>query len=921
MATTNVDLQTALLNSLSPTFHTQVPQLARLLTDMVNGILSPAEAQEKLAADSALVSAVEALAGQQIETKHTVLTFGGDYAEGNIDKRNGAFIGDNATVLGTVVGTNHGTIVIGAQPNIPPPPEPNRPPDIEHFVGREADLAYYKEQLTSGHLAMITGMAGVGKTTLAAVLAREVAEPKNIFWHTFHEREGIDVIIWKLAGFLASHGQNDVWQMLNTAQQTGGKPQPPEVLFDYLTQLIHGRGYLICLDDMQFVEEDPLLDQFVERLQGDFLIVAARHIPEIMEEFDSKPLTGLNITETRRLLDQYGLSLSDQLITDLYTQTGGNAQFLILAIAALQRAKDPARLIARLVDADNIEQYLMTEVDKRLSDDERDVMSAVAVLLGYGGTRDAIETVLDGGNIRRVLRELCTRNLLTTNEGEAGKEYGQHAIVQAFYYDALSKRELKAMHHRAGAYYEADGPESDALKAARHFVLADEPAHAATLATNDIWTSINRGHARPLRQLLEGFTARQMDTELWIAVSIARGEIYDLLCEGQLARASYEEALRQLTTLPDTPQVRERKARVCRGIAVLLEDELPQEELQWLHRGLNELAGASALEEALLRMTIGTCLGVTGKYKEASQSFEQSLLLLPEGSNQWRATVLMNMGVIAYYQGENKQAKDYYIQAKDIYQQTFNYWYLVSVWLNLGLVIEIEGDWEDAKIEYQRALQMAEKLGYISYQTTLELNIGNLYTKQGDTDTALEHLSKCLELAQIHDLKADCAAVQSSLADLYLCLKKWTKAETALKEAERFALQLDDKYQLVEIYRGCSQVSLSRGELHAALDNIERSISLARELELDYGEGTSLRVLGQVLFSMDQRSEAMTAFEQSLSLLAEKNPYEAARTKMYWGRALLPSSEADRLLEDARETFARLGAQCDLAELREIENS
>jgi hypothetical protein len=99
------------------------------------------------------------------------------------------------------------------------------------------------------------------------------------------------------------------------------------------------------------------------------------------------------------------------------------------------------RPIVEMDDADDIERYLLNEVDARLGDDDRQLMRAVAVLLDYGGSREAIEALLEGRSARRTLRALCDRYLLTANDGPDGRVYRQHAIVQAFYYRELGKRE------------------------------------------------------------------------------------------------------------------------------------------------------------------------------------------------------------------------------------------------------------------------------------------------------------------------------------------------------------------------------------------------------------------------------------------------------------------------------------------------
>ena len=72
---------------------------------------------------------------------------------------------------------------------------------------------------------------------------------------------------------------------------------------------------------------------------------------------------------------------------ELYHRTEGNAELLTLAIEAMQHAADPARLLENLVEAGNVERFLLSRSRQELSDDNRQVMNGVAALARLSGAR------------------------------------------------------------------------------------------------------------------------------------------------------------------------------------------------------------------------------------------------------------------------------------------------------------------------------------------------------------------------------------------------------------------------------------------------------------------------------------------------------------------------------------------------------
>ncbi len=810
---------------------------------------------------------------------------------------------------------------------IPRPPRPTRPPEVPSFVGREAELAYYAEKLNHAHLVVIHGMAGVGKTTLAADLVRQEAKLDKIFWHSFQEREGVQAIIWRLAGFLAWHGQDELWRLLQSAQLSGGETPPPEMLFDYLFELIAGRNYLLCLDDFHFVEDDPWLNKLVERLKttvaaGEVaIIMTSRRLPDFVPAVEAEPLQGLNRADARQLLARQGLFLPEALLNDLHQLTAGNAQFLTLAIEILQQAADPAQLIHQLAGVDDIERYLIAEVDEGLSGHEQAVMAAVAVLMGYPGTHEAIEAILDQGNVWRSLRHLTDRHLLIVNEGEAGKEYRQHAMVQAFYYQLLNQNRRRALHRRAAEYYKTEQP--DLLKAGLHFERAGNYQEAAFVATTNVLDLINRGQALPLSELLKQFQAQQLATDLWLEVKLALGRVYKLLGEATAARASYEEAWSQITALPNSPASLELKARACGGIADLLRLEKPQEALAWLRQGLKAIEESDSNERTVLLVQMGDIQMMLGHYDEALSALEQGLAHLPEGPSQRRSEALKNLGAIYYSQGDVGRAKLVITQALEISRQLHDSFQETFILNNLGIDKYISGDWAAALEDFQQALRLAERIGSVEQKTMLNTNLGAAFIYLGDDERARTHLLDSLDLARQNNLQLNQVVIHYRLADLNMRWEKWAEAAVSLGEAEQLALALAAEGNLSEIYRAWAEIYLATGRYERALAYAQRAVDFARKLSQNLDLGMSLRVLGQIYLAAEDYPGASQAFEKSLSLLEHQDPYETARTRMQWGLAMLSGGEADlekgrRLLHGARQVFKQLGAQRDLATVERL---
>ncbi|MEZ4712467.1 MAG: CHAT domain-containing protein [Caldilineaceae bacterium] len=801
---------------------------------------------------------------------------------------------------------------------VAPPPAPSQPPTVDSFVGREAELAFYANQIEQNGIAVIAGMAGVGKTSLAARLARRTHAAEKIFWHTFRPEEGLEVIIWKLAGFLYWRGQPELWQMVEGASQNGGQLPPLEVLFDYIIQMSKGKGYLLCLDDFQFVENDELLDDMVARLRpllraGEVkLLLVTRSRPKFLRQGGFRPLDGLSRSEVTALLQHYKLALPEPQIVKLHDHLEGNAELLMIAIDALRRADDPHALVERLVRAESIERYLLDELDRHLTAQERAVESAAAVL-GYPGTREAIETTLQESGLDHTLYDLCNRYLLRIQESERKREYDQHSILRAFYYEKPSRKIRQEMHRRAAIYYEEEEP--DLFKSAWHYQRAGEEQQAAMLAANNVWSILNRGYAHGLRQLLENFGVNSLSTLRWAEVKLAQGEVYTFLGKTDPALESYHTVLLCLEKLETTLNISMLRTQAYMGLGDLFRYRDPALALEWLHKAHAEYEDKEDIVDADLHIRLGIAHMIMGNFGEALAALEYGLAHLPATSTSLGAKALLNIGNIYAHHGDLKRSSAFTQQALQISEKLHDHYRTVAILQNLGIDLALSGQWAEALDHCQRALDLACRLGDVNRQASAELALGNIYLRQGGDDVADLHLQKALALTMEHNLRHQRVSTLASLTDLQLRRANLAEAESYLEQGLKLAEEIEGRSDLSELYRHWAELYRQQGDIESALAKAEAAVALARELEMTLEEGVSLRVLADCLVYQGRLDEGLAQFVRSYALLEGGDPYEHARTKLAWGAALQQSGNAEQggaLLQEAIYIFQQLNAQREL---------
>jgi tetratricopeptide (TPR) repeat protein len=344
------------------------------------------------------------------------------------------------------------------------------------------------------------------------------------------------------------------------------------------------------------------------------------------------------------------------------------------------------------------------------------------------------------------------------------------------------------------------------------------------------------------------------------------------------------------------------------------------EALDWLRQGLEAAQEGHSEEETALHIRIGPLLTNLGHRDQALVELQKGLERLPSSPTRLRIAALGNLGNIYCIRGDIERGLAYYRQVLETAQAMNDYWAMAEVWINLGIELDIAGRWGEALAQYQQALEQAERLGSLEQRARSLLALGNTYFKQGDNELAKSNLEKCIAIAQSRGWTLIIYA-WNSLASVHLSMSETEQAENLLTEAEHLAQVTGVRDQLPETYRNWALVRLGQWRLQEALAYAEQSVSQAQEFQSYSDEGTGLRVLGQVQWANSHTEEALASFEKSLAVLADRDPYETARTKVEWAKCLRSQDDPERstlLLQEARATFQQLGAQRDLANLDDL---
>lgn len=375
-----------------------------------------------------------------------------------------------------------------------------------------------RSAVTGSPLTLVSAPAGSGKTTILASL-RLVIPEYPLAWLSLDEEDNdstrfLAALTTALQRLHPEVGAS-VWPLLRgvSPDMVGRDRRVMGALINDLLQSIE-QPFILVLDDLHVITDSMIylaLEYLLNHLPPQMrIVVGTRHDPPLplarlaarrqMVELRRSDLA-FTPAEARALLNQVlGLSLSDQELTALLTQTEGWAVGLCLLAASLEGKSAPERRSAFLAGISQSERYvfdfLAEEVLRAQAPDVREFLLQTSILAEL--TPGACRAVTGRADALEVLEGIYRRNLflvaMQPAEGEA-VAYRYHALFARFLQRQLEREfpeQVGQLHRRAAEAQPTPG------RAIAHYFAAGLWDQAAQVMEQVGYDLIGRGLSETL---------------------------------------------------------------------------------------------------------------------------------------------------------------------------------------------------------------------------------------------------------------------------------------------------------------------------------------------------------------------------------------------------------------------------------------
>lgn len=739
-------------------------------------------------------------------------------------------------------------------------------PNLDYFYGRKKEKAKIDGWVGKYPIIILRGIAGIGKTTLAAKVVEEYRPRTNILWFRLHEWTTLRYLLNQTASFLDELGVTTLSNYLEGTNSLNLENicNIRDIIMDSLRSV----NALIVVDDAHKAEEK--VNEFINllilginsaftrtNLKFCFLFTTRNKLP-IMDTLQMKKskrakeivLDGLDEKSSYMLLQR---RIEDEKeLEKVYKLTNGHplAMELIEEVTEAMEKKEAQRSeeAEHVASFKDLNKFIYEEIFQKLTADERKMLDSLSVYR-YPILKSWVLNKRD----KPILTVLQDKSLITENN----QRYIIHDIVKSFFYFRLSGKEMTDYHKVAGYRYLKETKYRFNIdlynEVLFHFQKSGDNEFVSSFIITNGEDFISKGYTEELSRILRSLEEEKVPEKDWGKILYLKAKVLEVTGEPSSAQDYLKYTIsvcknnKDLITLAKSYNLLGWiKAMQGDWDAALDSYSLTKETLS--KRGVvGKDSKNSFIKERLtarLYRDIGFIHWRNGEWPEAKKNWDVAL----KHANKIQdrpiiGEILVDMGNLYKDQGDWDLGLKKYLEALEIWEEMDEKQRLMRVYLNLGAINVHMENYCEAIDWLNKDHDLAKNIGSTKSAAWAAFNLAEAYAKSNDFESAQQYCEEALAIAERLNDPLAISYSYRVYGIIYRHQGEWLKSENFFKQSVSILEELRAKYHMAEAYLEFGQMYRNKGDKKEAKDYLRRSQALFKEL----GNKTYVKKIDSVL--------------------------------------------------------------------------
>ena len=668
-------------------------------------------------------------------------------------------------------------------------------------------------------LLIVTGIAGIGKSTLVASwLVRQRPRP-YIYWFEIHEGTTRAFFLRDLAAFLARLGRRGLTNLLGER-----RAEDPNVTARVLAHDLEELPILFVFDNFQTATADlarfisgALLD-LASRSSAKVLLISRTIPTNLVRRKGTKTIRtevlrveGLDQAESIGLLRSKGFAGDETALVRAASSARGHP--ILLSFAAQTGSSVSGEMIG----------YLEREIWRTLTKDERDVLEAASLFRGLVPL-EALRRFSDDWRV--AIEGLQMKNLLapTISGGLV-----VHDTIRDYIRERLPNGRRRSFHSRAAGYF-LDGSEMrDRLEGMYHLLEAGDVKGFGEFLASHGATLRDSVPASDLLHVLRAIGDTPLDPLPACILPEIKGDALRASGDLQPALLEYRHAVQRSEAnarLDRIPRLLRKIASIerCRDEVSKALGHLVEAQARLESHPDSSERGQVLREMALLEQG-------KGELALAASHMNESVDLATEASDPGAlARSLMALGSLEARGGNADRSLQYKREGLRVAERGGNLTETARASIGVGVSLHELARHAEALKYYDRALQIARLVGNIRLQGYALMNRSAAMVDLGLNDEAGPILEEAKRYIRMLEERSTLALLEITEGQREMGLGRWDRAVRVWERGLHTLKQLGDPSDYARSLGYVGRFYLEKGDLKRSKELLEEADAIARRL-------------------------------------------------------------------------------------------